>query len=48
MLVIWMLRITLPAAGGLCAVWSPAGGSIELTCFDMAEAKLVLIRKGLH
>lgn len=41
-------EIILAAAGGLCAVWSPAGGSIELTCFDVAELKLVLISRDLN
>lgn len=43
-----MLRIPLEAAGGALSVWIPAGGSIELTCFDTAEVKLVLISKDLY
>lgn len=43
--VMWMLG-SLWQLLRLC-VWSPAGGTIELTC-DMAGVKLVLISKDLN
>lgn len=44
MLIIWMLRIALAAAGGLCCL-EPI---IEPTGFDTAEVKLVLTSKDLY
>lgn len=48
MSVLEMLRTILAATGGLCAVSSPAGGSIELTCFNTTGVKLVLISKSFY